>query len=122
MGTLLRFPAIPPIRPDPQSQNSSQTIPNFVRQPKSFEKLADDSFQKSAEAPLSAVLDRLEMAIADVDAIGRLLPPGEFKAQFDLDRSALAAQLDLVKAKMFSLWEQRDLVWEQTDLDGPTPL
>jgi hypothetical protein len=100
----------------------SQTIPAFVRQLKFFQKLADDSFQKLAEAPLSVVLDRLEMALADIDAIARLLPPGEFKTQFDLDRSSLSKQLDLVKGKIVGLWDQTDLVWEQTDLDGTAPL
>ena len=55
------------------------------------------------------------MALADIDAIGRLLPPGEFKTQFDLDRRALAAQLDLTKGNVVGLWEQ-------TDLDGHAPL
>jgi hypothetical protein len=118
MGTLHRFPAIPKIRRDPHIRDLSQTIPDFVRQLKSFQKLADESFQKLAEAPLSVVLDRLEMALADIDAIGRLLPPGEFKTQFDLDRSSLSKQLDLVKGKIIGLWGQTDLVCEQTDLDG----
>ena len=122
MGTLLCFPGIPPIRRGPQSRNLSRRIPDFVRQLEFFQKLADDSFQKLAEAPLSAVLDRLETALGDIDAIGRLLSPGEFKTQFDLDRSALVTQLDLAKGKIVGLWDQTDLVWEQTDLDGTTPL
>jgi hypothetical protein len=61
-----------------------------------------------AEAPLSVALDRLETALADIDAIGRLLPPGEFKTRFDLDRSALATQLDLAKGKVIGSWEQTD--------------
>ena len=122
MGTLLCFPAISPIRRHPPYRDLSQTIPDFVRQLKSFHKLADESFQKLAEAPLSVVLDRLEMALADIDAIGRLLPPGEFKTHFDLDRSSLSKQIDLVKGEIVGLWEQTDLVWEQTDLDGPAPL
>lgn len=99
MGTLLWFPAILEIRRDPYFQNPSQ-IPDFVRQLKSF--------QKSAEVRLSVAVDRLEAALADIDAIGCLLPPGEFKTQFDLDRSALATQLDLAKGKIVGLWEQTE--------------
>ena len=111
MGTLLCFPATSPTRRDQHFRNLSQTIPHFVRQLKSFQKLADECFQRLAEAPLSAALDRLETALADIDAIGHLLPPGEFKTQFDLDRSTLATQLDLARGKMVGLWGQ-------TDLDG----
>jgi hypothetical protein len=98
MGTLLRFPEISPIRRDPRIRDLSQTIPDLVRQL--------NSFQTLAEAPLSIALDSLETALADIDAIGRLLPAGEFKTRFDLDRSALAAQLDLAKGKLVGLWEQ----------------
>ena len=52
------------------------------------------------------------MALADIEAIGRLLPAGEFKTQFDLDQSTLATQLDLAKGKMVGLWDQTDFVWE----------
>lgn len=117
MGTLLCFPAIPKKCSDPNFRDQSQTISNFARELESLQKLADESVQKLTEGPLSAVLDRLETALADIDAIGRLLPPGEFKTQFDLDRSSLSKQLDLVKGKIKCLWEQTDLVWEQTDLD-----
>jgi hypothetical protein len=102
MGTLLRFPGIPPIRRGPQSQNLSQTI----RQLEFFQKLADELLQKLAEAPLSVIINRLETALADIDAIGRLLPTGEFKTQFDLHRSVLTAQLDLAKGKLVGLWER----------------
>ena len=122
MGTLLCFPAIPKKYSDPNFRDQSQTISNFARELESIQKLADESVQKLTEGPLSAVLDRLETALADIDAIGRLLPPGEFKTQFDLDRSALVAQLDLAKSKIVGLWEQTDLVWEQADLDGHSPL
>lgn len=47
----------------------------------------------------------LETALADIDVIGRLLPPGEFKTQFDLDRRALATQLDLTRGKIATMWE-----------------
>ena len=104
MGTLLRFPAIPPIRRDPHFRDLSQTIPDFVRQL--------ESLQIFAEGSLSEVLVRLEMALADIEAIGRLLPAGEFKTQFDLDQSTLATQLDLAKGKMVGLWDQTDFVWE----------
>jgi hypothetical protein len=122
MGILLSFPATSLTRRDPRFRNLSQTIADFVHQLKSIQALAEESFQKLAEVPLSVALDRLETALADIDAIGRLLPPGEFKTQFDLDRSALATELDLAKGKIVELWEQTDLVWEQTDLDGPAPL
>jgi hypothetical protein len=98
MGTLLCFPAIPKKSSDPHFRDLSQTIPDFVRQLEPFQKLAEGS--------LSLALNRLEMALADIEAIGRLLPPGEFKAQFDQDRSALATQIDLAKGKIVSLWEQ----------------
>jgi len=99
MGTLLRFPAISLTTRDPHFQDPSQTDTDFVRQFQSFQKLVEGS--------LSGALDRLETALADIDAaIGRLLPPGEFKTQFDLDRRALVAQLDLAKGKIVSLWEQ----------------
>lgn len=104
-----------PTRRNQHFRNLSQTIPDFVRQLKFFQKLADECFQKLAEAPLSAALDRLETALADIDAIGHLLPPGEFKTQFDLDRSTLATQLDLARGKMVGLWGQ-------TDLDGHAPV
>jgi hypothetical protein len=107
MGTLLRFPAISLTRRDPHFQDPSQTIPNFVRQLKSFQKLTEDS--------LSGAVDRLETTMADINAIARLLPPGEFKTQFDLDRRALATQLDLAKSKIVDLWAQ-------TDLDGHAPV
>jgi hypothetical protein len=77
--------------------------------------LAEESLWKLAEAPLSVALDRLETALADVDAIGRLLPPGEFKTRFDLDRRTLATQLSLAKGKLIGLWVQ-------TDLDGHASL
>jgi hypothetical protein len=112
MGTLLWFPAILSTRRDPHFRNLSQTIADFIHQLKSTRELADESLWKLAEAPLSVALDRLETALADIDAIGRLLPPGEFKTRFDLDRNALATQLDLAKSKVVSLWEQTDLVWE----------
>ena len=112
MGTLHRFPTIPKKRNDPHFRNLSQTIADFVCQLKSIQELAEESIQKLAEAPLSAVFDRLETALADIDDIGRLLPPGEFKTQFDLDRSYLYKQLDLAKGKAVSLWKQTDLVWE----------
>ena len=112
MGTLLCFPVILPKRRDPHFQNLSQTITDFVCQLKFIQELADEALWNLAEAPLSAVLDRLETALADIDAIGRLLPPGEFKTRFDLDRIALATQLDLAKGKIIDLWEQMDLVWE----------
>jgi hypothetical protein len=122
MGILLSFPAASLTRRDPRFRNLSQTIADFVHQLKSIQDLAEESFQKLAEVTLSVALDRLETALADIDAIGRLLPPGEFKTQFDLDRSALATQLDLAKGRLVGLWVQTDLVWEQTDLDGPAPL
>jgi hypothetical protein len=106
MGTLLRFPEISSTRRDPHFRDLSQTIPDFVRQLESFQGLAEEYFQKLAEAPISVVIDRLETALANIDAIGCLLPPGEFKAQFDLDRSALVTQLDLAKSKLVGLWER----------------
>jgi hypothetical protein len=112
MGTIHRFPAIPKKRNDPHFRNLSQTIADFVCQLKCIQELAEESLWKLAEASLSAVLDRLETALADIDAIGRLLPPGEFKTRFDLDRTALATQLDLAKGRIIDLWEQMDLVWE----------
>jgi hypothetical protein len=117
MGTLHPFPEISSTRRNPHFRDLSQTNSNFVRQLKSLHKLADESVQKLAEAPLSVVIERLETALADVGAIGRLLPSGEFKTQFELDRSSLSKQLDLVKGKIIGLWEQADLVWEPTDLD-----
>jgi hypothetical protein len=111
MGTLLRFPGISPIAREPDFQGLSQTIPDLVRQL--------NSFQKPAEAPLSAALaaaiDGLETALADIDAIGRLLPAGEFKTRFDLDRSVLAAQLDLAKGKLVGIYGN------ERDLDGHAP-
>lgn len=115
MGTLLRFPAIPPIRRDPQSRNLSRTIPDFVQQLKVSQQLADESLRKLADVPLSVVIDRLVMTLAGIDTIGRLLPAGKFKAQFDRERSALVTQIDLAKGKIIDLWEQ-------PDLDGPAPL
>jgi hypothetical protein len=112
MGTIHRLPAIPKKRNDPHFRNLSQTIADFVCQLKSIQELVEESLWKLAEAPLSAVLDRLETALVDIDAIGRLLPPGEFKTRFDLDRIALATQLDLAKGKIIDLWKQMDLVWE----------
>lgn len=106
MGTLLCFPAVSSIRRDPHFRDLPQTIPNFVRQLKSFQKL---------EGPLSVALDRLETALADIHAISRLLPPGEFKTQFELDRGALDTQLGLAKGKLVGLWVQ-------TDLDGHASL
>jgi hypothetical protein len=107
MGTLLRFPAMSLTRHDPHFQDLSQTIPDFVRQLQSFQKLAEDT--------LSKALDRLETALADINAIARLLPPGEFKIPFDLDRRALATQLDLAKGKIVDLWAR-------TDFDGHAPV
>jgi hypothetical protein len=102
MGTLLRFPEISSTRRDPRSRDLSQIIPDFVQQLESFQKLAESSLT----AGLATTVDRLETALADIDTIGRLLPPGEFKTQFDLDRKVLAAQLDLAKGKIVGLWEQ----------------
>jgi hypothetical protein len=107
MGTLLCFPAVSSTRRDLHFRDLPQTIPDFFRQLKPF--------QKFTEGPLSIALDRLETALAGIDAISRLLPPGEFKTQFDLDRIALATQLDLAKGKL-------DGLWVQTDLDGHPPL
>jgi len=101
MGILLSFPATSLTRP--RFRNLSQTIADFVHQLKSIQELAEESFQKLAEVPLSVALDGLETALADIDAIGHLLPPGEFKTQFDLDRSSLYKQLDLVKSKVVDL-------------------
>lgn len=115
MGTLHYFPKIPKTGRDPQSRNVLQTIPELVRQLKSCQKLAADSVQKLTEVTLWTALDRLKTALEDIDVIGRLLPPGELKTQFDLDRSALAAQLDLAKGMIVGLREQ-------TDLDGHAPL
>ncbi len=112
MGTLLCFPVILPTRPDPHFRNLSQTITEFVCQLKSIQELANEALWKLAEASLSVTLDRLETVLADIDAIGRLLPPGEFKTRFDLDRIAIATQLDLAKGKIIELWEQMDMVWE----------
>jgi len=109
MGTLLAFPMILPKRRDPHFPELSQAVSDFVRQLTRFQKLADESFQKLAQLPLSATLDGLEMALAGIDAIGRLLPPGEFKTQFDMDRSSLSKQLDLVKGKIADLRKQTDL-------------
>jgi hypothetical protein len=53
MGTLHRFPAIPKTTRDPHFRDLSQTIPDFVRQ---FE-----SFQKLVEGSLSVALVRLQM-------------------------------------------------------------
>jgi len=112
MGTIHRFPAIPKKRNDPHFCRLSQTTADFVCQLECIQELPGESLWKLAEASLSAVLDRLETALADLDAIGRLLPPGEFKTRFDLDRTALATQLDLSKGRTIDLWEQMDLVWE----------
>lgn len=105
MGTLLCFPAILSTRRDPHFRNVSQATADFADQLKSTRELAEESLWRLVEAPLSLALDRLEMALADIDAIGRLLPPGKFKIRFDLDRSALATQLDLAKGKVVGLWE-----------------
>ena len=121
MGIVLSFPATSPTRRDPRFRNLSQTIPDFVRQLKFFQKLADESFQKLAEAPLSVALDRLETALADIDAIGRLLPPGEFKTRFDLDRSALATQLDLAKGRLVGFGCKRILFGNKRILTDPLP-
>jgi hypothetical protein len=109
MGTLHHFPKIPKTRLDRQSGNLSETILDFVRQLKCYQKLVEDSFQKLTEAPLLLALDRLKTSLADIDTIGRLLPPGELKSRFDSDRRALAAQLDLAKGQVAGLWEQKDL-------------
>ena len=95
MGTVLRFPAVSSTSRDPNFQALSLAIPDFVRQLQSFQKLAVDS--------LSETFEMLETALADIDAIGRLLPPGEFKTQFDLDRRALAMQTDLTRGKTITL-------------------
>lgn len=108
MGPLHRFPEISSTRRNPLLQ----ATPDFVRELKFFQKLADESVQKLTEAPLSVIIDKLETALAGIDAIGRLLPPGEFKTQFDLDQVSLSKQLDLVKSKIIGLWGQVDLVWE----------
>lgn len=104
MGTLLCFPSISPIRPKPHFRDPPQANPDLALQLKFFQKLAEECFRELAKAPLSAAIKRLETALGNVDAIGCLLPPGEFKTQFDLDRSALATQLDLTKGKLVSLW------------------
>ena len=99
MGTLHCFPAIPKTRRDPHFQHLSQIIPDLVRQQKSIQKLA--------EAQLLAAFGRLETALAGIDAISCLLPPGEFKTQFDLDRSSLSKQIDLAKSEIVGLREQK---------------
>ena len=106
MGTLLCFPAISPIRPEPHFRSPPQANPDFALQLKFLQKLAEECFRELAEVPLSVAIRRLEAALGNIDAIGCLLSPGEFKTQFDLDRSALATQLDLTKGKLVSLIER----------------
>lgn len=109
MGTLLSFPGISPKRRNPQSRGLSQTIPDFVRQLESLGQLVESSLT----ADLASAIDKLETALAEIDHIGHLLPPGEFKTRFDLDRCALAAKLDIAKGKIVGLWERTDdFVWE----------
>jgi hypothetical protein len=100
MATLLCFPEMPRIRRDPHFRDLSEIL-NIVNQLQSFQKLV--------EAHLSGALVRLETALADLDALDGMLPAGDFKTKFDLDRSALATQLDLAKGKVIGLWEQTDI-------------
>lgn len=95
-------------------RNLSQRILDFVRQLESFQKLADDSFQKLAEAPLSAVLDRLETALGDIDAT--FLASRRIQNSVRSGPKRSCTQLDLAKGKIVGLWDQTDLVWEHTDL------
>jgi hypothetical protein len=109
MGTLLRFPIVSPIRRDPHLRLLSQAVADFVDQLKSARKGAEESLWNSAKAPLLAALDRLETALADITAIGHLLPPGEFKTQFDFERRALAMQVSLAKDTLFDVVVQTNL-------------
>jgi hypothetical protein len=95
MGTLLRFPSISPTERDPHLQALTHALSGLVGQV--------NSLQKIVEGSLSVALARIETALADFDEIGHLLPSGEFKARLDLDRAALAAQLDQVKREMVRL-------------------
>lgn len=103
MGTLLCFPAISPTRRDLHFRDPSQANLDVALQLKSLQKLAEECFRELAEAPLSVAIDKLETALGNIDAITCLLPPGEFKTQFDLDRSALATQLDLTRGKLVKI-------------------
>jgi hypothetical protein len=107
MGTLLRFPEIASTRRDLRNRDLSQIIPDLICQL--------ESLQSFAEGSVSEALSRLETAIETVDAIGRLLPPGEFKTQFDLGRSSLSKQLYLVKGI-------NDGLRKHTDLEGLSAL
>jgi hypothetical protein len=109
MGTLLRFPIVSPIKRDTHFRNLLQAVADFIDQLKSAREAADESLWNSAKAPLMAALDGLETTLADIDAIGYLLPPGEFKTQFDFDRRALAVQVSLAKGTLVGLAAQTDL-------------
>lgn len=104
MGTLLCFPQPSPRRSDSHFRDLSQAIPDFICQLESLQNFAEDS--------VSEALSRLEKALENIDAIGRLLPPGEFKAQFDLGRSSLSMQLYLAKALNDGMREHTDIIWE----------
>lgn len=98
MGTLLCFPETSPRGNDSHFRDLSQAIPDFICQLESLQHFAENS--------VSEALSRLEMALENIDAIGRLLPPGEFKAQFDLDRRVLASRLNLAKDGLIDLWSR----------------
>ena len=58
---------------------------------------------KAVEAPLSSALERLDKVLADLGTISRLLPPGPFKTEFDLQRNVAAAELKTAKSTMADL-------------------
>jgi hypothetical protein len=104
MATLHSFPATSRRKGDPNFRDLSQAIPDLIFQL--------ESLQSFAESSVSEALSRLETALEIIDAIGRLLPPGEFKTKFDLGRRSLSMQLNQAKAMNDGMWEHTDLVWE----------
>jgi len=98
MGTLLCFPETSSRGNASHFRDLSQAIPDLICRLESLQNFAEDS--------VSEALSRLEIALENIDAIGRLLPPGEFKAQFDLDRSVLATRLNLAKDGLIDLWSR----------------
>lgn len=107
MGILLCFPSTSTVKPKLHLRDS-QANPDLALQLKFFQELAEECFRELAGAPLSGAVNRLETALGNIDAIGCLLPPGEFKTQFDLDRSALAIQLEQTKGELVRIRQYLD--------------
>jgi hypothetical protein len=89
MGTLHLLPATRKDGPALRLEDPCQITPDLIRH--------FVSLQNAVRVRLPLAVGRFEKALADIDAIGHQLPPGEFKDRFDRERGALATQLNQIR-------------------------